>query len=100
VTGVAVADTASGRACEGHETTGVTFRAVSEAEIGHFVHAVKPLDRAGAYTADGPGSLLVARFEGCYQNVLGLPVPRLDALLREVGVSLFEEMDADRSVFL
>jgi septum formation protein len=100
VTGLAIADTAAGTAVEGHETTAVTFRELTGDEVSHFVHAVKPLDRAGAYTADGPGSLLIARFDGCYQNVLGLPVPRLDLLLRELGVSLFEEMDAERSVFL
>lgn len=100
VTGLAIAGTGTGAAVEGHETTAVTFRDLTGGEVDHFVHAVKPFDRAGAYTADGPGSLLIARFEGCYQNVLGLPIPRLDSLLRELGVSLFEEMDAERSVFL
>jgi septum formation protein len=78
----------------------VTFRELSDEEIAHFVHAVNPIDRAGAYTVDGPGSLLVARYDGCYQNVLGLPMVRLDLLLRQIGYSLFTLTDADRSVFL
>lgn len=100
LTGIAVSDTCTGRRVEGYERTGVTFRALTPAEIDHFVHAVKPLDRAGAYTVDGPGSLLVARYEGCYQNVLGLPIVRLHTLLLDLGHDLFELMDGPRSVFL
>jgi len=100
VTGLAVVNTGSGRHVEGSETTRVTFRDLTDEEIGHFVHAVKPVDRAGAYTVDGPGSLLVARYDGCFQNVLGLPIVRLDLLLRTLGYDLFEIMDGPRSTFL
>ena len=78
----------------------MTFRALSDEEIAHFVHAVRPVDRAGAYTVDGPGSLLVAGYSGCYQNVLGLPIVRLDLLMRELGYNLFELMDHTRAEFL
>jgi len=100
VTGLAVVDTGSGLPVEGSETTRVTFRDLHDAEIAHFVHAVNPVDRAGAYTVDGPGSLLVAGYEGCYQNVLGLPIVRLDCLLRTIGHNLFEIMDGPRATFL
>lgn len=100
ITGVAVCDTARSKRATGHETTSVTFRKLSEAEIKHFVDAVQPLDRAGAYTVDGPGSLLVSKYDGCYQNVLGLPIVRLDSVLRSIGISLLDLMDADKSVFL
>ncbi len=100
LTGLAVADLKSGRRVEGFERTGVTFCELSDAEIEHFVHAVKPLDRAGAYTVDGPGSLLVARYDGCYQNVLGLPIVRLQKLVQQLGYDLFELMDGPRAVFL
>jgi len=100
VTGLALCDMATGREAVGAETTDVTFRPLDDAEITRFVDIVNPLDRAGAYTVDGPGSLLVARYDGCYQNVLGLPIVRLDKLLRGLGVHLFDRMHPDRAQFL
>lgn len=100
ITGLAVSDTESGRVAEGFETTRVTFRILTDEEIDRFVEAVKPLDRAGAYTSDGPGALLIERYDGCYQNVLGLPIVRLDRILREIGDGLFPRMDPRRAVFL
>jgi septum formation protein len=100
ITGLALVATASDRYAEGHETTEVTFRPLTDQEIDRFVHAVRPMDRAGAYTVDGPGSLLVARYNGCYQNVLGFPIVRLELLMRELGYSLFDLMEGRRAVFL
>jgi len=99
-TGLALRHCGSGATACGAEFTDVTFRALSDAEIARFVEVVNPLDRAGAYTVDGPGALLVAGYNGCYQNVLGFPLVRLDALLRQLGVSLFERMHPDKAVFL
>lgn len=100
ITGVAVWNGATSQSAAGAEHTDVTFRELSGEEIDTFVHAVKPTDRAGAYTVDGPGSLLVAKYEGCYQNVLGLPLVRLDKLLRETGFNLFDRIDPARATFL
>ncbi|MBI4560195.1 MAG: septum formation protein Maf [Candidatus Hydrogenedentes bacterium] len=100
VTGLSLIDTESGLGAEGSEVTRVTFRTLADHEIKRFVSVVKPLDRAGAYTVDGPGSLLVERYEGCYLNVLGLPIVKLDNLLRTIGYSLFTLMNAERSRFL
>jgi len=100
LTGVAVIDTATGKRADGYESTDVTFRELLGPEIERFISAVNPIDRAGAYTVDGPGTLLVSSYNGCYQNVLGLPMVRLDQVLRQVGYSLFEMMDASRCVFL
>jgi len=100
ITGLAVVDTATAKRAGGFECTCVTFRSLARDEIDAFVQAVKPTDRAGAYTVDGPGSLLVERYEGCYQNVLGLPLVRLDLLLREIGHSLFHLMDGSGAKFL
>ncbi|MBI2425635.1 MAG: septum formation protein Maf [Candidatus Hydrogenedentes bacterium] len=100
VTGIAIVNTSDGRECEGSEVTDVHFRPLPDHEIDRFVEIVRPTDRAGAYTVDGPGSLLVERYDGCYQNVLGLPMVRLHALLQEIGVDLYPRMHAERAAFL
>ncbi len=99
-TGVAVVDTETGISAEGFEETRVTFRRLSDSEIELFVDTVKPLDRAGAYTVDGPGTLLVERYDGCYTNVLGLPLIRVDNLLREIGDGLYPRVRPDSARFL
>ncbi|MCF6284347.1 MAG: Maf family protein [Candidatus Hydrogenedentes bacterium] len=100
LTGIAACHTGTGQCAEASETTDVTFKDLSDDEIERFVAIVHPLDRAGAYTVDGPGSLIVASYRGCYQNVLGLPMVRLDALLRTLDVQLFDLMDKEGAVFL
>ena len=100
ITGLALLDTASGGMAIGSESTDVTFCPLAAAEISRFVDTVRPLDRAGAYTVDGPGSLLVSRYDGCYQNVLGLPIVRLDKLMRTLGYSLFDLINPEKARFL
>ncbi len=100
MTGIAVRGEENAPLAEGVEITEVTFRTLSDAEIDHFVDAVRPLDRAGAYTVDGPGSLLVAGYKGCYYNVLGLPLVHLHGLLKGFGLDLFEAMNPQNTRFL
>ncbi len=57
----------------------VTFQKLSDAVIDEYVARVNPLDRAGAYDIDESGNLIVARFDGEYENVMGLPLAPLRA---------------------
>lgn len=70
-----------------HETTLVVFRPLIPEEIAAYVATGEPLDKAGGYGIQGLGSLLVARIEGCYFNVVGLPLARLATMLARVGVN-------------
>lgn len=83
-TGVAVTAPDGSRAT-GTEVTEVRFRALGSEEIDAYVATGEPLDKAGAYGIQGFGATLVEAVRGCYFNVMGLPVVRLLALLREVG---------------
>jgi len=58
------------------ERTVVDFRALSGDEISAYVLSGEPMDKAGAYGIQEIGALLVRRIEGCYFNVMGLPVAR------------------------
>jgi nucleoside triphosphate pyrophosphatase len=67
------------------EVTRVTFAPLSEEEIGRYVATGEPFDKAGAYGIQGIGGRYVTRIEGCYFNVMGLPLARLWSLLQEFG---------------
>jgi septum formation protein len=67
------------------ETTAVTFDTLSEAEIAMYVAHGEPMDKAGAYAIQGIASRWICRLEGCYFNVVGLPVPLVYRMLRESG---------------
>lgn len=70
------------------EETKVRFRRLSGAEIDAYIATGEPMDKAGAYGAQGYASLFVEGIEGDFFNVMGLPVCRLGKLLKEVGVTL------------
>lgn len=97
ITGVAVIDAGSGRFEVEHETTRVWFRPLEPDEIEAYVETGEPIDKAGAYGIQGLGSLLVERIEGCYFNVVGLPLPRLSRMLKRFGLDLLRGNRADCS---
>ncbi len=84
-TGVTLSEPGAGRVLTGDEVTGVRFRDLDEREIADYIHTGEPFDKAGAYGIQGRGSVLVERIEGCYYNVVGLPVSRVIALFGELG---------------
>jgi septum formation protein len=65
------------------EITQVTFNCVSDAEIAQYISSGEPLDKAGAYAIQGYAARWIPRIEGCYFNVVGLPIARTIALLAE-----------------
>jgi len=64
------------------ETTLVTFRRLGDQEIGDYVRSGEPFGKAGAYAIQGLASRFVTRIEGCYFNVVGLPVALVYGVLK------------------
>lgn len=89
-TGFALVDNPSGRSASGVEATHVTFRTIPRDEIEEYVRGGSPMDKAGAYgIQDDYGAVFVTRIEGCYYNVVGLPLARVyDELLRLTGTAV------------
>jgi len=83
VTGVALVAPPNIRLIETERTT-VVFRTLTAREIGGYIETGEPFDKAGAYAIQGYASIFVKRIEGCYFNVVGLPVPRLFGMFREL----------------
>lgn len=80
ITGYCLFDGQTARA--GAETTQVHFSPMSAAEIAAYVRSGEPFDKAGGYGIQGLASKYIGRVEGCYFNVVGLPVARIYALLK------------------
>ncbi len=72
------------------EITNVKFRDLTEDDIVAYVATGESMDKAGAYGIQGYGALLVERIEGCYNNVVGLPLQLVAKGLRNWGINLYE----------
>jgi septum formation protein len=70
------------------EITQVTFNVIKDEEIDAYVATGEPLDKAGAYAIQGYAARWIPRIEGCYFNVVGLPIARTIALLAEAEPAL------------
>jgi septum formation protein len=87
LTGVAVVDAASGKAELDLVETFVHMRPLLGEEIEAYIATGEPFGKAGGYAIQGVGALLVEEVRGCFYNVVGLPLSRLDAILKRFGVS-------------
>jgi len=65
------------------ETTTVSFSPLSEQQIADYVATGEPMDKAGAYAIQGIASRWVTHLDGCYFNVMGLPVPLVYRMLQK-----------------
>lgn len=88
ITGVALIESASGRKVISHEETDVKVRSLEEQEIKAYIKTGEPMDKAGAYGIQKIGAVLVERIEGCYFNVVGLPLTRLTKMLKEFNINI------------
>jgi septum formation protein len=84
VTGLAVRCHARGLALTGSERTEVSFRTLSADEVARYVATGEGRDKAGSYAAQGIGAGLIRSIEGCFFNVVGLPVGLLLDMMKKV----------------
>ncbi|MCI0801524.1 MAG: 23S rRNA (uracil(1939)-C(5))-methyltransferase RlmD [Chloroflexi bacterium] len=84
-TGLTVIDAASGRTLSDAMTSQITLRELSEQEIEASIASGVPRDKAGAYAVQDTELRPAADWEGCYNNIVGLPICRLLEMLRELG---------------
>ena len=83
--GIALVDT-SGRELAKHAVTRVYMRSLDPARIERYVASGEPLDKAGAYGIQGAAAAFVERIDGCYFNVVGLPVSLAADMLQQFGM--------------
>jgi septum formation protein len=90
VTAYTIIDTSTGNTVTDTVETTVYFKKLSDGEIDAYVKTGEPLDKAGGYAIQGLGSLLVEKIAGDYYNVVGLPLSKLAASLKNFGIDVWE----------
>jgi len=88
ITGITLVNCRTREVITESETTGVKIRSMTPGMIHAYLKTGEYKDKAGAYGAQGYGGLLVERIDGCFFNVVGLPVHRLSRLLERQGVEM------------
>lgn len=88
ITGFTIISTADRKIITDSVETKVTFRKLTESEIKNYVKKENTLDKAGAYGAQGFGSLIIEKIDGDFFNVVGLPVSKIIPLLKKFGIEV------------
>jgi Zn-dependent protease with chaperone function len=87
-TGVAVVDVAAKKEIIDYEKTKIFMTKLTDEAIDEYYRHMSPLDKAGGFDIEGKGSVFIRRIEGCYFNVVGLPLAKLRTMLKKVGVHI------------
>jgi septum formation protein len=86
-TAVCICHAALAKSQSFEEISRVEFRALTEHAIKGYFAKINPLDKAGAYAAQGDGKEIIERIEGSYSNVVGLPMETTARVLRAFGIT-------------
>lgn len=79
------------------EETRVLFNSLTEEQMRTYHRMLAVTDKAGGYMIQGAGCLVVRRIEGCYYNVVGLPINALYSLLNQAGINLWKHLKRSES---
>lgn len=88
ITGVYLYRTGNNSIIKDYEVTRVKMANNTEEFFKSYIATKEPFDKAGAYGIQGFGALIVERIEGCYFNVMGLPIYKLSNMLKEIGCNI------------
>ncbi len=87
-TGLAVIDIDQEKSITAYEKTKIYMRRLTDTQIRNYFKRVSPLDKAGGFDIQGLGGIFIDRIEGCFYNVVGLPLAKLDVILEKIGIEI------------
>jgi septum formation protein len=88
-TGIAVMDIDNSKTYTEYEKTKIYMYPLTDSEIRNYFRRVSPLDKAGSFDIQGFGGIFIDRIEGCFYNVVGLPMAKLAKILKKTGIHIF-----------
>jgi septum formation protein len=88
-TGIAVIDIDNDKRYTAFDRTKVYMYHLTEREIKNYFRRVSPLDKAGSFDIQGFGGVFIDRIEGCFYNVVGLPMAKLAEIIKKTGMEVF-----------
>jgi len=91
ITGFTIMDAANGKTVSRSIETKVYFRKLGKEEILSYVRSKEPLDKAGAYAAQGLGAAFIEKIDGDFFNVMGLPLCALTQGLKMFGIHVLKQ---------
>ena len=86
---MAVIDIDNKKTLSDYEKTKIYMYRLSDRQIRNYFRKVSPLDKAGSFDIQGLGSIFINRIEGCFNNVIGLPLAKLAKMLKKIDIDLF-----------
>ncbi len=90
-TGLVVMDANNGKTLSDVVKSKVKFREIPDEEIMDYVKTGEPLDKAGGYGAQERAAVFLESVDGCFFNIVGLPIAKLVEMLKEFGVDVLKE---------
>lgn len=93
ITALAVIDIDNNKTIQDYEITTVKMKTLTDKEINDYIDYEKPFDNAGAYAIQGKAAVFVEGINGDYFNVVGLPLFKLNNVLKELGVDIFNQSE-------
>ena len=87
-TGIAVLDIDKNKAFTDYDRTKIYMNPMTDSQIREYFKKISPLDKAGGFDIQGEGGRFIRKIEGCFYNVVGLPLEKLAGLLKKTGIEL------------
>jgi septum formation protein len=88
ITGVTIIDTSNNNIVSFHEKTKVFMKKLSPETIESYIKTGEPLERAGGYSLQELGAILIEKIDGDFFNAMGLPLGRLAEELKNFGITI------------